>query len=74
VNEWKRRGLSPAVEVHGIRRWNDLCVVDSRNGLTLPCEWIEVDLDEQIAWLKGTPRGEVSGRPSGEHGGIPLGP
>ncbi len=66
VDDWKVYGLTPVIEEAGVRKWNDICVVDSAGGLTLPCDWIEFDLDERCAWLKGTAKGTAVGRASGE--------
>lgn len=43
----------------GVKMWKDVCVVDAFDGPTNPCSWIEVDMLEQVAWKRGTPRGEV---------------
>ena len=65
VDEWEEYGLTPVIEEGGTRKWGDICVVDSAGGPTLPCDWIEFDLAERCAWLKGTAKGTVVGRASG---------
>jgi len=66
VEDWKGYGLQPLCEENGVKLWNDLCVIDSANGLTLPCDWIELDLERRCAWIKGSPEGPIVGRASGE--------
>jgi len=72
IDTWAERGLNPITEIGSDRTFKDLCVIDSLNGLTLPCSWIHVNLKEQVAWLKDKPKGQIIGRDSGEHGGIPF--
>ncbi len=61
VEEWISRGLSPVVEETDVKKWSDLCVVDTYAGLTLPCDWIEVNLDERCAWFKDVEKGTAVG-------------
>lgn len=42
VHFWEKQGLKPKKIVNGKEYWNDLCVVDSFEGPTLPCEWLKV--------------------------------
>jgi hypothetical protein len=58
---WKDRGLKATGRKHGNIYWKDLCVVDFFDGPTLPCDWIEVNIEEHCAWLKGTPKGAIRG-------------
>lgn len=39
-------GLKKTFFKDGREHWLDLCVVDRFDGPTLPCEWIEVDLEK----------------------------
>ena len=74
VEDWRDYGLVPVRDKAGVKKWGDLCVIDTSNGLTLPCDWIEVDLKERCAWLKGTAKGKRIGRKSGEtYEGVVLG-
>ena len=74
VEECLGYGLVPVTKKAGKKMWGDLCVVDTAYGLTLPCDWIEVDLKGRCAWMKGKPKGKMRGRKSGEsHEGIVLG-
>ncbi len=61
VEEFHRYGLVATIEKNGVRTWNDMCLIDSAAGLTRPCSWIEYDLDERCAWLKGTQKGDIKG-------------
>lgn len=71
VDEWEARGLTPMAEVDGQRIWQDVCVVESMfGGPTLPCNWLDVDRDQRIAYLRGADRGRIFGRESFEHGQI----
>jgi len=62
LDEWKRSGLRLTRKNSGVLEWNDVCVVDSFSGPTLPCRWLKYNPDKQVAWLAGT-RGEESYRP-----------
>lgn len=42
VKFWEKQGLTSKKIVDGKEYWNDLCVVDSFTGPTLPCEWLKV--------------------------------
>ncbi len=64
IGFWKEQGLVPTERKNNQEQWKDLCVVDIgyRNGVTLPCEWIEYEAQEGgvgIAWLKGKQRGNL---------------
>lgn len=47
---WENQGLQPMGFADGRHFWKDLCVIDYYQGLTLPCDWIEVDEREHVAW------------------------
>lgn len=58
---WAQHGLKPFGWDGDKKHWKDLCVVDYRSGLTLPCEWLRVDLKGHCVWYAGEPRGEIIG-------------
>jgi hypothetical protein len=43
VNDWEKLGLKPFVDINGKNKWEDVCVVDQLCGLTLPCEWVQIN-------------------------------
>lgn len=47
IDEWKARGFKPFKTVKGVKHWNDMCVVDTYSGPTLPCDWIVFDAVSQ---------------------------
>jgi hypothetical protein len=59
INDWAKLGLNPYKgSKEKPTKWVDVCVVEF--GMpTIPCDWIDVDGD--IAYLKGTLRGETVG-------------
>lgn len=63
IEFWEKQGLTPTKTQNGKTYWKDLAVVDFVSGLTLPCDWLELEEEEPyryaIAWLKGKPRGDV---------------
>ena len=60
---WQQRGLVPYMEKDGITQWKDMCVVESsRAEPTLPCDWIEIDQDNNCAFIRGRPKGRIIGR------------
>ena len=60
---WQERGLVPYMEIDGIKQWKDMCVVESSHAEpTLPCDWIEIDQDNNCAFIKGKPKGRIIGR------------
>lgn len=42
IKFWEQQGLKAKKIVNKNEFWNDLCVVDSFSGPTLPCEWLKV--------------------------------
>lgn len=63
VEEWAALGFQPTEIIDGVRVWKDMCVVESMfGGPTLPCSWLEVDIEMRCAFLKGRSIGEVIGR------------
>lgn len=52
VNDLEREGLKGIHIREGKEHWLDFCVVDRCSGLTLPCNWIRVDLELGIVELK----------------------
>ncbi len=59
LSDWQRKSFRAFDDEDHPTRWVDLCVVDSFGGLTLPCDWIEIE--QRKAWLRGTKPGEVYG-------------
>jgi len=60
---WQHKGLVPYAEAGGIRKWRDMCVIESSGtGPTHPCDWIEVDTETHSAFLKHRPKGRIIGR------------
>jgi len=51
IKFWRKEGFNPKKIINGQEYWNDLCVVDSMDGPTLPCDWLE--FNNGIASLKG---------------------
>ena len=63
IEEWMELGFEPIISHNGKDAWKDVCVVESFFGrTTLPCDWIVVDTEARIAYLKGTPPGDTVGR------------
>ena len=62
VDRWAALGFEVMETRGGRQHWKDVCeVVCLFGGVTLPCDWIEVDRVKHIAYLKGTEPGEVVG-------------
>ena len=60
VEEWQALGFRTHEGGDNPRKWSDACVVEAIfGGATMPCDWIEVEGD--IAFLKGTDKGNVIG-------------
>lgn len=74
IDIWAERGLNPVVGSGSEKRFKDLCVIDSFGGLTLPCNWIEFDSKEHVAWHEDKPRGKIVGPGRGRNEGILLVP
>lgn len=63
VNNWAGLGFEISEYIDGQQKWKDICVVEVMfGGTTLPCDWIEVDAKNKIAFLKKTKPGRVVGR------------
>jgi hypothetical protein len=63
ILSWQKRGLVPYVETDGVKKWKDMCVIESRQAApTLPCDWIEIDQANNCVFLKKRPKGRIIGR------------
>jgi len=65
VNEWQRLGFNTHKENEdGMPiEWLDVCVCEGLlGGPTLKCDWLDVDLDNRTASLKGSYQGKNVGR------------
>jgi hypothetical protein len=63
VDRWANLGFEPTELRGGKQGWKDVCVVEVMfGGPTLPCDWLAVDTDQHIAYLKGIAPGAVVGR------------
>ena len=58
LEKWKKAGLKLTRKRSGVVEWDDLCVVDSFSGPTLPCRWLKYNSVKLSAWLAGTPRND----------------
>ncbi len=61
IDDWQKLGLKPTQYNDGQQYWEDLCIVSSFSGLTLPCLWLEQDLIDNSVYLKAKPKGRVIG-------------
>ena len=60
---WQQKGLVPYDDTAGIKKWKDMCVIESsKSEPTLPCEWLEVDQKNNCVFVKGRPKGRIIGR------------
>ena len=67
VETWQEMGFECYREVEGKKHWQDVCVFEAMfGGPTMPCDWIDFDRKDRIAFLKGTQPGEVAYRRSGD--------
>jgi len=49
--------------INGEKKWMDCCVIDeSFETLSLSCDWIEIDIAGECAFLKDEDPGEIAGR------------
>ena len=63
VDRWAGLGFDVMGVRDGRRVWKDVCVVEGMfGGPTLPCDWIVVVAERQIAYLKDHEPGAVVGR------------
>ncbi len=60
---WQQKGLVPYDETDGKKKWKDMCVIESSHAEpTFPCDWLEVDQENNSVFLKGKPKGRIIGR------------
>ena len=59
---WNSMGFETKREVDGTIVWQDVCVADSINGNSRPCDWLLHMDTEDAVYLKGTEPGPVIGR------------
>ena len=63
VERWEHMGFQLYEEKSGIKYWKDVCVFEGMlGGVTLKCDWLEVDRKNRSVFLKGTEPGEVAYR------------
>ena len=64
VDQWSELGFEVQSSQDGKSVWKDVCVVESIlvAGTTLPCDWITVDVNQRIAYLKGVSPEPIIGR------------
>ena len=61
VNAWRDIGFQ-AVLINGEKKWLDCCVIDERfDTLSLSCDWIEIDVAGEFAYLKDEDPAEIVG-------------
>ena len=61
INAWRDIGFQ-AVMVNGEKKWLDCCVIDeSFETLSLICDWIEIDIAGECAYLKDKDPAEIVG-------------
>ena len=62
VARWAELGFEVSETRDGQTVWKDLCVVESLfGGPTRQCDWLVVDREQRMAYLKGTDPGKVVG-------------
>jgi hypothetical protein len=60
VSKWQSLGFHTHTGGENPKKWIDVCVVQSMfETSTLPCDWIEIQ--DNTAFKKGTPKGAVIG-------------
>ncbi len=60
---WQQKGLVPYFEGNGKRKWKDMCVIDSTDTEpTFPCDWLEVDQENNCVFHKKRTKGRIIGR------------
>lgn len=65
VEAWQEMGFECYRDVDGKKHWQDVCVYEGMfGGPTMPCDWIDFDRKNRIAFLKGTEPGEIACRGS----------
>ena len=63
VQRWNGLGFETIGIKGGQQAWKDICIVEGLfGGPTFPCEWLEFDAAQRIAYLKGFPPGPIVGR------------
>ena len=63
LEQWEDFGFAPTASRNGVTVWHEVCVVESLfGGPTRPCDWLEVDVGQRTAHLKGHAPGPVAGR------------
>ncbi len=63
LKEWWKLGFECSAEKDGLRYWKDVCVFEgAAGGLSMPCDWLAVDMETRSVYRKGTRMGEIAGR------------
>ena len=62
LDEWQALGFNTERNALTDNKWTDVCVVEAMfDDSSIPCDWIK--LDGASAYLKGTEKGQIVGRP-----------
>ncbi len=63
ITFWNKKGLVPFIERGGVKKWKDMCVIESgAEAPTLPCDWIEIDQTNNCSFFNKRPKGRIIGR------------
>ncbi|MGE3550961.1 MAG: YqiA/YcfP family alpha/beta fold hydrolase [Geobacter sp.] len=52
LDYFKQQGLKLNKKLKGVQCWEDVCIIDSATGPTLPCSWLEWDAERGTVALK----------------------
>lgn len=61
VEELERMGLKRFRKKSGKRITGDIAIATLEFGIEGNCDWLSIDNDQGIAWLRGTESGEIAG-------------
>ena len=64
ATHWRSMGFKLRTRPRGEKlQWTDACIVAVYGGgVACACDWLDIDADRQMAYLKGTEPGPVVGR------------
>lgn len=52
-DHWARQGFKVRAKRKGTYYWKDCCIIDTlKSSPALPCDWLEVDRNANVAYLK----------------------
>ncbi len=61
LDDWEEKGFNLITYIDGVKHWNEVCVVNSGFGPSIPCRWISFDKEHNVVWDNRHPKRDAIG-------------